>query len=506
MERRLSKPNKQRKLKILIAASEVVPFAKTGGLADVTGALPKSLRSIGHDVRVVMPLYRKIDRVKYGIKETEAKISINIALVDHPAVIHEGSLPDSDVKVYFIDCPSFFDRDEIYRTPQGEYWDNNERFMYFSKAILEMIKVVGWVPEVINCNDWHTGLVPVFLKTIYADDPVLKDIASVYSIHNIAYQGFAAKDMISHAGLPWNLFNMHQLEFYGGINYMKGGIVFSEVVNTVSEKYKEEIKTHEYSYNLEGVLWSRDKDLFGILNGIDYTSWNPATDKLLPVNYTPETIELKTEVKKKLLEEFGLKYYENVPVVGLVSRLDDQKGLDFIAEIIEEMMKLNLQFVVLGTGEEHYHRLFRGLAAKYNEKLGVALKFDNGIAHRIYAGSDMFLMPSRFEPCGLGQLISLKYGTVPIVRETGGLADTIKHYNFKDKKGNGFVFQGYNPWDLFRAIHVATDTYKNQSVWKKIQQHGMKENFSWDIAAVNYEELYDLALHNKNLKKSEKSV
>ena len=506
MERRLSKPQKQRKLKILIAASEVVPFAKTGGLADVTGALPKALRSLGHDVRVVMPFYRQIDRVKYCIKETEKKISINIALVDHPAVIHEGFLPDSDVPIYFIDCKSFFDREEIYRTSRGEYWDNNERFMYFSKAVIEMIRVSDWVPEVINCNDWHTGLIPVFLKTIYAFDPALKDIAAVYSIHNIAYQGFASKDMISHAGLPWEIYNMHQLEFYGGINYMKGGIVFSDAVNTVSEKYKEEIKTPEYSYYLEGVLAARDKDLFGILNGIDYTSWDPATDKCLPVNYTPENMAPKEEIKKKLLVEFGLKYYENVPVIGMVSRLDQQKGLDFIEAIIEEMMKLNLQFVVLGTGEEHYHWLFRELAARYPEKLGVSLKFDNSTAHNIYAGSDMFLMPSRFEPCGLGQLISLKYGTVPIVRETGGLADTIKHYDFKAKKGNGFTFQGYNPWDLFRAIHVATDTFKNKTVWERIQQAGMKENFSWDIAAVKYVELYELAIHNKNLKNTEKSV
>jgi starch synthase len=506
MERRLSKPSKQRKLKILIAAAEVVPFAKTGGLADVTGALPKSLANIGHDARVVMPLYRKINREKYNITDTGAKVTINIALVDHVGSIFTGVIPGSDVIVYFIENPEFFDREEIYRTPQGEYWDNNERFMFFSKAVLEMIKVIDWVPEIINCNDWHTGLIPVMLKTIYANDPVLKNVATAYSIHNIAYQGCASKDMMSHAGLPWEIYNMHQLEFYGGINYMKGGIVFSDVVNTVSEKYKEEIKTPEYSYNLEGVLWSRNEALFGILNGIDYTQWDPSTDKLLPVNYTPETIESKEEVKKKLLEEFGLKYYENVPVVGLVSRLDDQKGLDFIAEIAEEMMKLNLQFVLLGTGEERYHHFFNDLQKRYHEKVGAAIKFDNGIAHRIYAGSDMFLMPSRFEPCGLGQLISLKYGTVPVVRETGGLADTIKHYNFKEKKGNGFVFQGYNPWDLFRAIHVAVDTFKNQSVWKKIQQNCMKENFSWDLSAVKYIELYDLAMHNKNLQNAEKSV
>ncbi|MCE5301106.1 MAG: glycogen synthase GlgA [Spirochaetia bacterium] len=498
-ERKLSKPHKQRVIKILIAASEVVPFAKTGGLADVTGALPKALRNLGHDVRVVMPLYRKIDREKYGIKDTGKRVNINIALHDHEGAVMEGVLPGSDVPVYFINNREFFDREEIYRTPQGEYWDNNERFMFFSKCIPEMIKAAGWVPDVINCNDWHTGLIPVFLKTIYANDDMLKNIATAYSIHNIAYQGCASKEMISHAGLPWEIYNMHQLEFYGGINYMKGGIVFADVINTVSNKYKEEIKTPEYSYNLDGVLRGRDKDLYGILNGIDYTVWDPATDRFLPVNYTPETIEGKTEVKKKLLEECGLKYKENVPVIGLVSRLDDQKGLDFIANIMEEMMKLNLQFVILGTGEENYHRMFHFFRDRYPEKIAANIKFDNGLAHRIYAGSDMFLMPSRFEPCGLGQLISLKYGTVPIVRETGGLADTIKHFNFKEKKGNGFTFQGYNPWDLFRAIRVAVDTFKNRAVWEKLMHNGMKENFSWDMAAVKYVELYDAAMHNKNL-------
>jgi starch synthase len=302
---------------------------------------------------------------------------------------------------------------------------------------------------------------------------------------------------MSHAGLPWEIFNMHQLEFYGGVNYMKGGIVFSDVVNTVSRRYKEEIETPEFGYNLDGVLRERRESLFGILNGIDYDLWNPATDNCLPVNYDIDTVEKKVEVKKKLLETLGLKYYENVPVVGLVSRFDDQKGLDNISKIMEEMMRLNMQFVVLGTGEERYHEMFRYWAGVFPEKLSASIKFDNTLAHMIYAGSDMFLMPSYFEPCGLGQLIALKYGTVPVVRETGGLADTVKCYNFKEKKGNGFSYAGYYATDLFNTIRVAVDTFKNQQVWKKIQNNGMKEDFSWEHSAERYVDLYNNALQKK---------
>jgi starch synthase len=493
----LAKTAKIKPLKILIAASEVVPFAKTGGLADVTGALPKALRALGHDVRVVMPKYKKIDDAKFSVVDTGKSVNVNIALVDHAGAIKETVIPGTDVPVYMIDNTEFFYRDEIYRTSTGEYWDNAERFLFFSKAVLEMLKELDWQPDVINCNDWHTGLIPVFLKTTYAADPFYAPIATAYSIHNIAYQGFFPKEIMSHAGLPWEIFNMHQLEFYGGVNYMKGGIVFSDVVNTVSRRYKEEIETPEFGYNLDGVLRERRESLFGILNGIDYDLWNPATDNCLPVNYDIDTVEKKVEVKKKLLETLGLKYYENVPVVGLVSRFDDQKGLDNISKIMEEMMRLNMQFVVLGTGEERYHEMFRYWAGVFPEKLSASIKFDNTLAHMIYAGSDMFLMPSYFEPCGLGQLIALKYGTVPVVRETGGLADTVKCYNFKEKKGNGFSYAGYYATDLFNTIRVAVDTFKNQQVWKKIQNNGMKEDFSWEHSAERYVDLYNNALQKK---------
>ncbi|HNZ29820.1 MAG TPA: glycogen/starch synthase, partial [Candidatus Goldiibacteriota bacterium] len=344
-----------KKLKILFAASEVVPFAKTGGLADVAGALPKALRELGHDVRIVMPRYECINGEKFGIKPTQYAVNVDIALYNHRGEIHESTVPGTDIPVYFIDNPEFFHRPELYRTPQGEYWDNAERFIFFSRAVVEMIKEIGFQPDVINCNDWHTGLIPVYLKTIYSGDEFYKNIKTVYSIHNIAYQGAFDKSKLLHAGLWWDIFTMDKIEFYDMVNFMKGGIVFADKVNTVSEKYREEIMTPEFGYNLDGVLRNRQQDVVGILNGIDYSAWDPKTDKLLYSNYSEETIEDKENVKKKLLEENGLKYVEGVPLLGLVSRLDDQKGLDFIAAIIDDMMRLNIQFVLLGTGEERYH-------------------------------------------------------------------------------------------------------------------------------------------------------
>ena len=485
------------KLKILIAASECVPFAKTGGLADVVGALPLALKKLGHDVRIVIPKYKLINDEKFNIRDTGLRVNIDIALTNHIAIIKETFFPGTDILVYFIQNSEFFDRDELYRTPQGEYWDNAERFMFFSRVVVEMIRLMDFKPDVININDWHTALIPVYIKTIYSNNDFYRNIATVYSIHNIAYQGLFDKEKLSHAGLPMDLFSIDKMEFYGGINYMKGGIVFSDIINTVSKKYREEIMTPEFGYGLDGVLKSKADDVYGILNGIDYTIWNPQTDKLLPVNYNEDTLEQKENIKKNLLESVGLKYIENIPLVGLISRIDDQKGLDFIAAIIDEMMRLNLQFVLLGTGDEKYHNLFNQIKAKYPEKISVNIKFDNKLAHLIYAGSDIFLMPSRFEPCGLGQMIALKYGTVPLVRETGGLADTVSQYNFKTKQGNGFVFSGYDPYALLYNLKIAIDTYKNKTTWRKIQLNGMKADFSWDESAKEYVEIYKKAVEKR---------
>jgi starch synthase len=362
-----------------------------------------------------------------------------------------------------------------------------------------MLKEIDFIPDIIHCNDWHTGLVPVYLKTIYRniDNGIYNNIATVYSIHNIAYQGYVDKEKLSHAGLPWDLFTMDKLEFYGGINFMKGGIVFSDIVNTVSENYKKETETPEFGYNLDGVLRSRNGDYFGIINGIDYDIWDPATDKNIDVNFDIETLHLKNEMKKILMKEIGLKYVDNVPLLCMISRLDHQKGIDFIVNIMEEIFKMNLQFVILGTGEKWYHDILFNFKNRYQEKFSVQFKFDNKLAHKIYAGSDIFLMPSYFEPCGLGQLIALKYGTVPVVRAVGGLIDTVKQFNFKTKQGTGFLFYGNNPQDLLQTIRIAADTYKNKSVWTKIMINGMKENFSWDHSAEEYIKLYYKAMEKR---------
>jgi starch synthase len=491
--------SKNKKLKILIAASEAVPFAKTGGLADVAGALPKALKKAGHDVRLVMPRYKSIDEDKCGIKinDTGKTVEVDIALFKHVGAIRESTLPGTDIPVYFIDCGEFFYRDELYRTPQGEYYDNPERFMFFSRAIVEMVKRLGWIPDVINCNDWHTGLVPAYIKTIYAWDSIYKDIATVYSVHNLAYQGYCDKEKIIHAGFNWGMYTPDKMEFYGGMNFMKTGIVYADVVNTVSENYKKESETLQFGYNLEGVLKSRNPDYHGVVNGIDYDIWDPAHDKFLTVNYDINSIQLKEGVKKKLLEDSGLKYVENVPLLGMVSRLDWQKGLDFVAAIIDDLMRLNIQFVVLGTGEQGYHDMLYNHMKSFPQKMAVHLKFDNRLAHEIYAGADMFLMPSNFEPCGLSQLISLRYGTVPVVRATGGLVDTVQQYNFKTKQGTGFLFPGYYPGDFLQAIRIACDTYKNKTTWGRIVENGMKQNFSWDRAAEDYVGLYKEAIEKR---------
>ncbi len=497
------KIKKEKKLKILIVASEVVPFAKTGGLADVAGALPKAIKRSGHDVRVVLPKYKCIPEEKYNIKDTGKRVTIDIALVKHTGVIKESIFPGTNIPVYFIDNDEFFNREELYRTPYEEYWDNAERFIFFSRAVIEMLKEIDFIPDIINCNDWHTGLIPVYLKTIYKDtnNGLYNNIATVYSIHNISYQGCFDKEKLSHAGLPWDLFTMDKLEFYGRVNFMKGGIIFSDIINTVSENYKKETETSEFGCNLEGVLLSRNGDYFGITNGVDYDIWDPAIDNNIDINFDVDNLHKKNELKKILIKEIGLKYIENVPLLCMISRLDSQKGIDFIINIMEEILKMNLQFIILGTGDKWYHDILFNFKNIYPEKFFIHFKFDNKLAHRIYAGADIFLMPSYFEPCGLGQLIALKYGTVPIVRAIGGLKDTVQQFNFKTKQGTGFLFYGNNPQDLLHIIRVAVDTYKNKSVWEKLMINGMKQNFSWEHSAQEYIKLYYKAIekHNKNV-------
>ena len=482
-----------RALKILLVSAEVAPFAKTGGLADVVGALPLALAARGHDVRVLMPWYRSM--AAGGVKAAVVKRGLTLpgdpVPEDMPATfdLREGVLPGSAVKCYFVDQPAYYDRERLYGDDAGDYRDNGDRFAFFSRAALGAAKALAFQPDVFHLNDWHSGLIPVYLKTRLADDPFFRRSGSLFTVHNLAYQGLFPDWQFGRTGLDWGLFTSEGLEFYGQMNTMKGALLFSDKVNTVSPRYAEEIRSVEYGCGLEGVLRGRNGDLSGIINGLDTKEWDPAADAFLPQRYDADNLEKKKAVKAALRRELGLPD-EDVPIVAMVTRLDPQKGLNLVEEIVDYLMHLDLQFVLLGTGDARYHESFRRLAETYPEKASVNLRFDNGLAHRIEGGADIFLMPSRFEPCGLNQLISLRYGTVPVVRAVGGLADTVHEHDPRAAKGNGFVFSEFNSMALFNAVQRAVELHKDPAHWRKLQLIGMAEDHSWDASAAEYEKLY----------------
>ncbi len=412
-------------MKIAIVASEVVPFSKTGGLADVAGALPKFLEKRGHEVCVFTPLYKAVWD-KFHPTRTNHRISVPVGSDLVQGEVWRETLPDSNVTVYFIGNDNYFYRDGLYGDEKGDYSDNCSRFVFFSRGVLEAIKALNLKPDLINSNDWQSGLIPVYAKIADFDDPSIRKAAHVFTIHNLAYQGLFWHWDIPLTNIGWEHFNYKELEFYGKVNFMKGGIVFADTITTVSPTYAKEIQADEESgAGLDGVLRDRGADVVGILNGIDYSVWNPEIDDLIPKKYSLDKPKGKAECKAELQKYAGLPAQPNVPLVGTISRLVDQKGFDLIAEIIDPLMQEEMQFVLLGTGLEKYHALFTEIVRRYPDKAAAFLKFDNKLAHMIEAGSDMFLMPSHYEPCGLNQMYSLKYGTVPVVRATGGLADTI---------------------------------------------------------------------------------
>jgi len=481
------------KLKILFASSEVTPFAKTGGLADVSGSLPPALASLGHQVAVVMPLYRSTKEGKHELKQHEKNLSVPFKGQPLSTKVFLASV-GSDIPVYFIQRDEFFDRGGLYGTPDGDYIDNPERFIFFSRSILELSKLIGYQPDIIHCHDWQTSLVPVYLKSTYRDASYLKKARSVFTIHNLAYQGVFPKETMSVSELSPELFSIKGLEYYGKMNFMKGGILFSEIITTVSERYAKEIQTPEYGYGLDGVLIDRSKDIFGILNGADYGSWNPKTDTHIAANFDVKDLSGKQRCKEELSKIFNLQGTDKSPVIGLISRLADQKGFDILAEAMENLLKLDLCLVILGTGDAKYEKQYAALGKKHPGYLGVKIAFDNALAHKIEAGADMFLMPSKYEPCGLNQMYSLKYGTIPIVRATGGLDDTIKEFNPETGKGNGFRFTPYSSVELIKAVKRARYLYRNNRLWTKLVENAMKEDFSWQKSARKYEEVYQKAL------------
>jgi starch synthase len=482
-------------VKILLATSEAVPFAKTGGLADVCGALPIELARLGHWAGVILPAYRQARCCGLVMEPMGIEFIVPIGSKTVLGRLLRSRLPGSDVPVYLIEQDGYYDRPELYGQNGEDYPDNCERFVFFSRAVMEAVRLLELDLDVIHANDWQTGLIPAYLKIEYRGLPRYQRISSLFTIHNLAYQGtFWHWDMLL-TGLDWKYFNWNQMEFFGHLNLMKTGLVFADAISTVSPRYAEEIQTPQFGRSLEGVLQHRRGSLSGILNGIDTRVWDPAADKFLPARYDSGTVYRgKPACKAALQRELGLAERPDVPLVGLIGRLDDQKGFDLVADVIREWVPSSeVQWVILGKGDPAYHDLFNGIARTAPRQLAVRLEFSDPLAHRIEAGSDIFLMPSRYEPCGLNQMYSLRYGTVPVVRQTGGLADTIVDTNeatLGAGTANGFSFREDSAAALSETLRRAVDTYRHPDVWARLVATGMQQDWSWARSAKQYEQLY----------------
>lgn len=477
-------------MRIAMISPEVVPFAKTGGLADVAGTLPRALAKAGVNVSIIMPFYKKISAKKFGIKPLKKSVKVFIGPKEVVGEIHYAKVAQN-VDAYFIDQPKYFDREELYQTIDGDYPDNAERFIFFSRAAIAFMETLNENFDIAHCHDWQSALVPVYLKTLYKNHKKFSKIKTVLTIHNLGYQGVFWHLDMPLVGLGWEYFTFDKLEFYGKINFLKGGIVYSDAITTVSKKYAQEVLTPEFGCGLEGALKQRSKNLYGILNGIDYAEWSPTSDTLIPKTFTPNDLSGKAACRLKLQNHFKLPMRSDVPIFGIISRLTVQKGFDLLEQALPKMMESDIQFVVLGTGEAKYHQMLKQLAQKYPNAMGLALAFDNNLAHLIEAGSDFFLMPSHYEPCGLNQMISMKYGTIPIVRATGGLDDSVASFEPKTGKGTGFKFTEYKANELLAAVDRAIGIYKQPAAWRKIVQNAMAEDFSWDRSAREYRTLYE---------------
>jgi len=473
---------------ILICSSEAVPFAKTGGLADVAGALPKALSALGHDVRLALPKYGMVyDRKISGTKVLDG-LQIPAGAKARRVTV-QSSNKGGDFLTYLIVNDPLFRRNELYGHP-----DDDERFVVYQRAVLEMLRKIDWKPDVIHCNDWQTGLMPVYLRTKYAADERLGQIPVLYTVHNLAYQGVFEPTLLNLAELPQDLLAMDKLEFWGKVNCMKGGLIYADVLSTVSPTYSREIQTPEFGAGLDGVLRDRKDVLFGVLNGIDFEEWNPATDKYIPVHFDATCPEKKRENKAHLQDKMRLPR-KSAPIFGLVSRLAAQKGLDILMEAMPRMLGKDLQVVVLGSGDDEYHQALRKAQAKFPEKVYAEVGvFDEALARLIYAGSDFFLMPSHYEPCGLGQMNSMRYGTIPVVRSTGGLADTVQEFDPITGRGNGFVFSDYTAAALLSAVERALATYADPSAQARLIANAMAADFTWARSAREYVALYEKAI------------
>lgn len=488
---KVAKPGSTPGLHIAIASPEIAPFAKTGGLADMVGSLAPALERLGLKVSLIMPAYRSVLQGRFPLEETGVRFTVPVSDRKEEGIVLKTKL-GQDIAVYVIRADRYFDRDSLYSTPEGDYPDNAERFVFFTRAILEVLKRDP--PQILHCHDWQSALALVFLKAQSSLYPELSSVKSVFTVHNLGYQGLFWNLDWHLLNLDGSLFTPRYLEFYGKINFLKGGLVFADKITTVSPSYAEEIRTPEQGYGLEGVFQERAADLVGILNGVDYTVWNPETDPFIARTYGPEDLSGKGICKAHLQRSFGLPKEPDVPLLGMISRLAAQKGFDLLEKALDVLLGRDLQFVLLGTGERRYQEFFSAVPARYPGKAGVKIAFDEALAHQIEAGADLFLMPSLYEPGGLNQLYSFKYGTIPIVRATGGLKDTVEEFDPKTGRGNGFLFGPYEVPALLEAVDRALTLFRQKGEWTTLMKNAMAADFSWDRSARAYLDLYQKLL------------
>ncbi|MGB6159674.1 MAG: glycogen synthase GlgA [Acidobacteriaceae bacterium] len=484
-------------MQIVFAASECSPWAKTGGLGEVVRALPRQIAALGHKATVYIPYYRQVREQAPEKHYAVRSITIPFQNYNRFAAILDGGVHDG-VQMYFVDCPELFDREFLYGTPSGEYQDNWERFGLFCRAVLEGSKLLG-APDLFHVHDWQAALLPVYLRTLYYYDPILRNRGTLLTIHNAGYQGRYSAATVEKLLFPWEIYMPQRGEHSGQFNFLKAGIVYADRLTTVSPRYAEEIQTPEYGMTLDEVLRKRAADLRGILNGVDYQQWNPANDGNIAAHYTPENLSGKAECRRDLLHAFGAGRVDDATaVLGMVTRLTTQKGLDLIGEITEPLMQENVVLVALGNGEEYYESLLRSLAAKFPGKLMVHIGYDTTLAHKVEAGSDVFLMPSRYEPCGLSQFYAMKYGTVPVVHGTGGLESTVEEWNADARTGTGFKFHGYSADHFLAAIQRALGVFADKAAWQTLMRNGMAQDFSWVKPAAEYVEVYQQVVEGRS--------
>lgn len=479
-------------MNILFVSPEVFPFARAGGLGDVSHYLPQALADRGHRLWVITPKYRQTETAGFPLTLKADQVRVPLSWREKQARIF-GTKVRNDIEVFFVDCDELYNRAGLYGNEFGDYEDNAERFIFFSRAVLEAIRELDLTPDLIHCHDWPTGLVPVYVKTLYRGLPNLKRTATVYTFHNLGWQGRFWHYDFAMTGLDWNLFNHEALEFHGQFNMTKGGLVFADLISTVSRKYASEVIKPEFGFGLDGVLRVRQSDIYSVLNGVNYDVWDPAKDPEIKSNYTPDTLDLKSNCRSELADIFGLPA-DGLPVVAVISRLLDRKGFDLISAAFDRLLELNLRMVIMGMGEDKYHVLLNEFAAAQPDRIGVKITYDKTLAHKMMAGADMFLMPSRYEPCGLEQLYGLKYGTVPVVRATGGLDDTIVDVTQDPEYGTGFKFYDYTPSALYQAMAEAVTLFADLTAWKALMRRGMDQDFSWTKAAAAYEDIYQKAV------------